>query len=152
MAGPAWRISYSAIRVQDVSWDATSEVAKNALEGLVEVAAKDWLMPHSFVEFYHSFVPESVYERNRNSWYFPCAAKLPDITITIDGKNIIVPGSNLKSKQLKPTTLCESNLIAVARDNNTSVFGGAFMQHLYIIFGQFDGYAPVVGVAQSHPP
>jgi aspergillopepsin I len=146
-----WTILCSAIRVQGESWNITSKLTENKLMGTVDSRQNTWQLPSSFVDFYYSFVSEAVYERNRKEWFFPCTVKLPDIVVTIENQDIVVPGSNLMSESLEPSTLCGGNLEAVQMEGDVSVFGLPFMEHLYVVFGQAEGYMPRLGVAQSYP-
>jgi len=143
----SWTIQYSAIRVQGKFWNTTREIKQRELRGIVETLGHEWKMPRSFVDFYYSFVPGAGFDRNRHRWYFPCTLKLPDITVTINGKDIIVAGDNLKFPLVGMPTQCGGCLMAVARETEMSVFGVSFLQHRYIIFGHTEGYMPMVGVA-----
>ena len=143
-----WGFRGSAIRVQGQYWNVTTG---RLISGIVDTEATRWTMPSSFVDFYYSFVPGAAYERNLKVWFFLCTVKLPDIVITIEGKDITVPGSNINAGSIG-SGICSGDLEAVENEDEMAIFGPPFMKHLYIIFGAAEGYMPKLGFAQSHWP
>lgn len=112
-----------------------------------------WYMPDAIVDEYWKAVPGAKFNAKVGifrsaGWSFPCAAKLPNFTIVIGGKKIVVDGINLNYAPLSSST-CQGGLQHDLKGAGFSLFGDTFLKGLFVVFEAPKGGQARLGVAKA---
>ena len=79
--------------------------------------------------------------------YFPCASKLPNFSLYINGHKATVPGSYLNAGQVSATT-CFGGMQAEGHVG-ANIIGDQFLKSQFVVF---DMNGPTLGFAQQKVP
>lgn len=103
-----------------------------SISAVVDTGSSLWYMPKAYVDTYYQKVQGATFGGMQQAWTFPCSSKLPDITVHVGSKKIVVPGGNLIYQQAGPQN-CFGGLQS-DKGMPFSIFGDVFMKNLYVIF------------------
>lgn len=104
-------------------------------------------MPNAVVSAYYAKVNGATVNSLLRQWTFPCDAKLPDITVVIAGRHIVVPGINI-NYQTAGINQCFGGLQNAAA-NMPLIFGDVFLKNLFVVHELPTTGSPRLGFAQS---
>ncbi|KAE9978507.1 hypothetical protein EG328_001417 [Venturia inaequalis] len=102
-----------------------------ALNAIADTGSSLWYAPAKMVDAYYAKVPGATFSQLAGGWNFPCSAKLPDISLTVSGKKVTVPGGNMNYQSIGTT--CMGGL---QRDTGMpfSIAGDVFLKNLFVVF------------------
>jgi aspergillopepsin I len=139
-------ITWTDVDGEDGFWDfgvsgfavGGESVSKTTIRAIADTGTSLWYLPKPIADAYWAQVPTAKYNILQAGWVFRCTTELPDMTVTISGKPITVPGINMNYQTLL-RGMCYGG---IQRETGleTSVFGDVFLKELYVIHEQ-----PLVG-------
>jgi aspergillopepsin I len=99
-----------------------------SFQAISDTGSSLWYMPKGMADEYWGTVPGA--KNSGAQWNFPCAAKLPDMSVVIGGKKVTVPGENMNYQSIGTTCFG-----GIQRDLAMpfSIFGDVFMKGLFVI-------------------
>lgn len=102
-----------------------------ALNAIADTGSSLWYVPAKVADSYYAKVPGASFSQLSGGWNFPCTAKLPDITLTISGKKLVVPGGNMNYQNIGGTCMG-----GMQRDTGMpfSIAGDVFLKNLFVVF------------------
>jgi aspergillopepsin I len=111
------------------------------ISAIADTGTSLWYMPKTVVDAYWEKVPGASFNQIQQGFVFPCAARLPDLSLIISGKPVTVAGINMNYQQISITT-CFGGLQRADR-MPFAIFGDTFMKGLFVVFD-----APLDGPAR----
>jgi aspergillopepsin I len=121
-------------------------VSKMTLRAIADTGTSLWYLPKPIADAYWARVPTARYSALQAGWIFRCTSKLPDMSVTVSGRVITVPGINMNYQTLM-LGMCYGG---IQRETGleTSVFGDVFLKGLYVIHEQSLDGNPRLGFAK----
>jgi aspergillopepsin I len=109
-----------------------------------------WYVPPPVANAYWAQVPGATWKNARAGWTFPCSARLPDISLIIEGKNITVPGINM-NYQTVSQNVCYGGLQRTdsASGKELHIAGDVFLKNMFVAFEHPDGEQARLGFARQ---
>jgi aspergillopepsin I len=117
------------------------------LNSIADTGSSLWYVPSRVADAYYAKVPGAAYVAKIGGWSFPCNAKLPDISLTISGKKLTVPGINMNYQSINGNN-CMGGL---QRDTEMpfSIAGDVFLKNMFVVFEHAAGGEPRLGFAPA---
>jgi aspergillopepsin I len=102
------------------------------ITGIVDTGTSLWYLPTDLADAYWKTVPGSEWDTVQQGWVYPCKNALPDISLTVGGRMITVPGINMNYQSLSILT-CFGGIQRADR-MPFSIFGDVFLKGLFAAF------------------
>lgn len=112
---------------------------------IVDTGSSQWYIPKSIAEAYWKEV-KGARIKSGYGWTFPCESKLPDMSIVVSGKKVIVAGINMNYQTIR-SGLCWGGIQADIM--GFSIFGDVFMKGLFVAHEAPIGGKARIGFAQQ---
>jgi len=116
------------------------------INAVADTGSSLWYVPAKVADTYYSKVQGAAFSALSGGWTFPCNAKLPDITLTVSGKKVVVPGINMNYQSIGSTCMG-----GMQRDTGIpfSIAGDVFLKNLFVVFEHPVGGQPRLGFASA---
>jgi aspergillopepsin I len=102
------------------------------------------LLPDDIVNAYYEAIPGAKNDKNQGGYVFACDGTVPDLTITINGYDAVIPGAYINFAPLGDgSNNCFGGLQS-SSGISTSIFGDVFLKSQYVVF---DSNGPRLGFA-----
>jgi aspergillopepsin I len=139
-----WDFQPTSYQIGDKEETATS------INAIADTGTSLWYLPSKVANAYWAAVPGASYNTLQAGFTFPCASKLPDLSLTITGKRIVVPGINMNYQAISQST-CYGG---IQRDTGMpfSIFGDVFLKGMFVAFEAPIGGQARIGFAPQSLP
>ncbi|TID16432.1 Asp-domain-containing protein [Venturia nashicola] len=116
------------------------------LNAIADTGSSLWYVPAKVADTYYAKVQGASFSALTGGWTFPCNAKLPDISLTISGKKLTVPGINMNYQSIGSTCMG-----GMQRDTGMpfSIAGDVFLKNMFVVFEHPVGGQPRLGFAPA---
>lgn len=117
------------------------------IEAIIDTGTSLWYLPREVADAYWMQVPGATFNTMQAGFIFPCNAKLPDMSLVVEGKKVTVPGINMNYQTISSTS-CYGG---IQRDTGMpfSIFGDVFLKGLFVVFEAESGRYPRLGFASQ---
>ncbi|KAL4816890.1 aspartic protease pep1 [Aspergillus spinulosporus] len=125
-------------------WMFSATAGETNFDAIADTGTTLIMIDQSIAEDYYSQVPLAFNNFFYGGWTFPCSARLPSFTVTINGYDAVVPGEHIK---YAPVTDGSSTCFGGIQDNQGlpfSILGDVFLKSQYVVF---DSEGPQLGFA-----
>ncbi|KAF2428995.1 acid protease [Tothia fuscella] len=123
--------------VQKLTWDSMADTGTSL-----------WYAPPAVANAYWANVTGATWRAIRGGWTYPCAAKLPDITLIISGNKVTVPAINMNYQTISSTE-CYGGIQRTEDGDPLHVAGDTFLKNLFVAFEHPTNGQARLGFAQT---
>ncbi|KAF2669341.1 putative aspartic-type endopeptidase [Microthyrium microscopicum] len=148
---PVVRSGYWDFDATDFSFGNTPYKNITRVQASIDTGSGLWYLPRPMAETYWKQIKDAKYSPHEAAWTFPCSSSLPDISMKISGKRLVVPGINMNYQQASVGgNTCIGGLQPDTQSSMTSyIFGDVFIKGMYVVFEHPVGGKPRLGFAQQ---
>ncbi|KAK7744364.1 hypothetical protein SLS62_010218 [Diatrype stigma] len=146
-------ITYTTVSTSQGFWEFTasgykigSKASSTKLDGIADTGTTLLMLPDAVVKAYYKGVSGAEDSSQLGGYVFPCSADLPDFAYTVEGTDIVVPGSLINYAQASesdPDT-CFGGLQS-SSGIGINIFGDIALKASYVVFN--GGSTPKLGFA-----
>ncbi|KAF2150939.1 peptidase A1 [Myriangium duriaei CBS 260.36] len=118
----------------------------SSIQGIADTGTTLLLLPDNVVSDYYGKVPGAANDQSQGGYTFDCSATLPDLSFSISGGSITVPGSYINFQSVSGGK-CFGGLQSSGQIG-TNIFGDIFLKAAFVVFDNSQG-SPRLGFAQG---